>query len=805
MTTLNDKRDKNQGQQYDGGAATETTAAMGASTSVPNPVIQAEPPVATATTTSNDVHVNDDNDGSIKHHDNMHDFELQLCAPVSDMKDARKSGDEPSAVPQVLKPVSASTIEPSQYSSLTIDGLPYLRSSSKGAKCRCLKYRPRAFIGAYWSGKTHAQTRDPEGGTYRCPGTITLNRETNEGTIIIAHECLAFESVAKSAAGGVTGTVSSKAVVSSTTSNYVNDVNLNNFGKFSATDSNNKFGASASVSEVDNDACASMGSSSFAPLSKPWEPRFSSGAKGSESSPASLLPEHQTGTKYWRNQDSQNQPFDGRGIAAAVAAAREASTSTTTSNDIGGSSIKQHDRSQHGFKLQMCAFVSDMTDAHESGDDSSAGPGSTNDTAIGQQVLESNDNASKSYMIIQGVPHQISNRKGIERRCRCLRHLPHGISVTSQYAKWVSSYGHAKSVNPDGKPHRCPGVVIVNQKTNERKVVVPHECPAPELTAESVASGVEGLTSTSLAPAHDDEYRVGASSAASQDADNGGINYCGSTKFFDTSLNVSDDTRIDRFEGYVLKVAHECGHSFVVGSSLASGNDGRCMAPNTSVDHHQAEPVNSASNATSHRGDIVRKMNERASIAKSSARTKLREVQPQARHQYAGPMDRTLVRHGMKTEVPSLELASDNEDVSSVASDKSYYKGLCVRLTERANTSRDKKKKYKNDNKALKEEIERLKKKNTDVNTQLSNTTDYKLEIKRLRKENTDLQEEILKRRSDNNEYKLKNKRLKQYSKDLNEELAEVKKQLSDISDNNNYNHRRMDHYTSSSFSAKYA
>ena len=177
-------------------------------------------------------------------------------------------------------------------------------------------------------------------------------------------------------------------------------------------------------------------------------------------------------------------------------------------------------------------------------------------------------------------------------------------------------------------------------------------------------------------------------------------------------------------------------------------------------------------------------------------------------------MSRTLAHHGMKSKVLSLadfeqnfdednsnddnSLASDNEDVSSVASDKTYYKGLCAQLTEALTTRKDENKQFKQANKALKKENKTLKKENTNVNTQLSNAADCKRKNKRLKKENADLQYEILKRRSDNNEYKLKNKRLKKENKDLKEKLAE-------ISDNNNYNQRRMDHHTSSSFSAKYA
>ena len=258
-------------------------------------------------------------------------------------------------------------------------------------------------------------------------------------------------------------------------------------------------------------------------------------------------------------------------------------------------------------------------------------------------------------------------------------------------------------------------------------------------------------------------------------------------------------------EGYVLDVAHECGHTFVTCPALAGGKEG-CMSSTSSMAHHQAEPMNSASAATSHSFDIVRQINDRASS---------REVHQQGMHPRDGPMDYTLVHHGMKSEVPSFDaidederhhdddnsnndnsLASDNDD-DSVASDKSYYKGLCAQLTEALVTRKTENNEVKQENKALRKENKALKKENTDLNSRLSNTTDYKRETKRLKRENADLQEEILKCRSDNNEYKLKNKRLKKENKGLKEELAEIS--------HNNYNHRRMEHHTTSSFSAKYA
>ena len=84
--------------------------------------------------------------------------------------------------------------------------------------------------------------------------------------------------------------------------------------------------------------------------------------------------------------------------------------------------------------------------------------------------------------------------------------------------------------------------------------------------------------------------------------------------------------------------------------------------------------------------------------------------------------------------------ASDIEDDESVASDKSYYKGLCARLTA-----------------------------------------------------------ELVNRKTENKEFKQQIKALKKENK------AMVMKQSSNTSDSNNKNARRMDHYTSSSFGAKYA
>jgi hypothetical protein len=458
-----------------------------------------------------------------------------------------------------------------------------------------------------------------------------------------------------------------------------------------------------------------------------------------------------------------------------------------------------------------------------------------------------------SYLNHEGIPYICSYVKNGIAKYRCYLYLPSGTSVTSQDAQWTR-YQAARDKSPLGvKLQRCSGAISVNQVDNTITITTAHECTCTLATTATEKSGRGGVVARAspplIAAAMNSNNKVlpktrshvhyggvpyicsGTTNGVSRfrcflyrptnavtmatvwtdyakaKKQNGGVKpyRCPGTMILDNNKD----------EGYVLDVAHECGHAFVAGPTLAGENEGGCTASNSSLVRHRAEPMNSASTTTSHRGNIVRKMNDRALIAKSSAHTRSsREIQPKAMQQQHGPTDRTITRDEMKSDVPGLadfehsfdddntyddiSLASDNEDVNSVASDKSYYKGLCSQLTEALTTRKDENKEFKKENKVLRKENKTLKKENTDVNTRLSNTADYKRKNKRLKKENADLQEEILKRRSDTNEYKLKNKRLKKENKDLKEKLAE-------ISDNNNYNQRRKDHHTSSRFSAKYA
>ena len=111
----------------------------------------------------------------------------------------------------------------------------------------------------------------------------------------------------------------------------------------------------------------------------------------------------------------------------------------------------------------------------------------------------------------------------------------------------------------------------------------------------------------------------------------------------------------------------------------------------------------------------------------------------------------------------------DEDEVNSVASNKSFYKGLCARLTKALVNKKNDNIEYKQTIKRLKKENKDLNEENKNINTRLRKANEYKREIKRIKKENKELQEENLKRRSDNNEYKRKIKRLKKENKNIME------------------------------------
>ena len=83
------------------------------------------------------------------------------------------------------------------------EGRPYLCTSSNSdrIKYRCHRYRPGGGSAAtsagepsgteqsVWTFYASAKAGNPDAAPYRCPGTLIENRETNEMTITVPHEC----------------------------------------------------------------------------------------------------------------------------------------------------------------------------------------------------------------------------------------------------------------------------------------------------------------------------------------------------------------------------------------------------------------------------------------------------------------------------------------------------------------------------------------------------------------------------------------------------------------------------------------
>lgn len=109
-------------------------------------------------------------------------------------------------------------------------------------------------------------------------------------------------------------------------------------------------------------------------------------------------------------------------------------------------------------------------------------------------TLASSKKSSGDVTHYQGVPYTRSSTNFGISRYRCRRYS--GISLTAKDVKWYNHIGSAKARHPDGRPHRCPGTMIVNQETNERTVIVAHECLLVT-TAESDVAGSTGAAFTS--------------------------------------------------------------------------------------------------------------------------------------------------------------------------------------------------------------------------------------------------------------------------------------------------------------------
>ena len=115
-------------------------------------------------------------------------------------------------------------------------------------------------------------------------------------------------------------------------------------------------------------------------------------------------------------------------------------------------------------------------------------------TVAHECTLVSSKKLAGDVTYYQGAPYKHSSTNLGMSRYRCRRYS--GVSLTAKDPKWYNYIGTAKARNPEGKLHRCPGAMVVNQETNERTVIIAHECLIVT-TAESDVAGSTGAAFTS--------------------------------------------------------------------------------------------------------------------------------------------------------------------------------------------------------------------------------------------------------------------------------------------------------------------
>ena len=361
-----------------------------------------------------------------------------------------------------------------------------------------------------------------------------------------------------------------------------------------------------------------------------------------------------------------------------------------------------------------------------------------------------------SYFKHQGIPYTCTSNNNGNAKIRCLLYLPGGPFNTA--SNWTR-YPVAKSRTPKGlAPYRCPGALIVNTETNEMTTMVAHECMHAAAAKPSSAGGLKidlqmSNTNTNsrnkTLPQCQSYMRYQGVPYICSGVSNGmsrhrcflyrpNVSMATTASLNDdvvwtnhrTAKKRNDGAKPYRCPGILtmdhkkdqtfISVPHECGHLLSTESPLLGpGISSACLQSSAEVQSMKFESIDGLD---SDDDDAIVNTND-----------------------------------------------EDEDEVNSVASDKSFYKGLCARLTEALVNKKNDNVEYKQTIKRLKKENKDLNEENKNINTRLRKANEYKREIKRIKKENKELQEENLKRRSDNNEYKRKIKRLKKENKNIME------------------------------------
>jgi hypothetical protein len=93
-------------------------------------------------------------------------------------------------------------------------------------------------------------------------------------------------------------------------------------------------------------------------------------------------------------------------------------------------------------------------------------------------TLIDNIPATNSIVHYNGVHYKCSSTKNGILRCRCVSHLPYGISPQLPSVRWYRNSVDAKRHQQDKsqQPYHCRGEMKINHTTGERLITITHEC-----------------------------------------------------------------------------------------------------------------------------------------------------------------------------------------------------------------------------------------------------------------------------------------------------------------------------------------
>jgi hypothetical protein len=409
-------------------------------------------------------------------------------------------------------------------------------------------------------------------------------------------------------------------------------------------------------------------------------------------------------------------------------------TATATSNSDDGGIIDDVEQDGRGLEVNPSTSVNQYNYiAHSVPGRRKEGQSSspTNEMTIARaSTMNSSTGMThkrKSWLSHEGVPYQCtSTTKDGYARYSCTRYLPGGVPVSSHDAKW-NSYRTAKDKSPNGvQPYRCPGKMLVNLETNIKTITVAHDCglaspratetavmnkysvPAPAIETTNLRVAATSIDKTPkngsylyregvryrCTSASDGcaEYRCyrflpAGTSTSSQDSKWTGYKQAKKKKPSGMPYRCPGILIIDHEKDQTfISVAHECMRPIIVTEPSAAGEDVRIAFPSSVMNQAVPTTTQQATILEHQEEDTVHQkmMSVGASIAESLSCTQSLVHVPPRNLGSNADFDHKNDDNNYYFDDKDDDEKSDNEnvdDVNSVASDKSFYKGLCVRLT----------------------------------------------------------------------------------------------------------------------------